>query len=105
VAIVGKELKTVQTTHEILQILDIFLLHKTLAKLLLANSNCKNVKELNCKQLSTRLFRRDSSDSEKLIQRILFATNKYLFKKLNKNSFNTNPIVENEVCYDKNNKK
>ena len=55
-AIVGKELKIERTTYEILQILGISLLDKTPVKELLANNDYKNVKGLNCKQLSLSLF-------------------------------------------------
>ena len=56
VAIIGKELKIGRSTYEILQILGISLLDKTPVKELLANSDYKNVKELNCNQLSLNLF-------------------------------------------------
>ena len=56
VAIIGKELKIGRSTYEILQILGISLLDKTPVKELLANNDYKNVKELNCKQLSLSLF-------------------------------------------------
>jgi len=56
VAIIGKELKIVRSTYEILQILGISLLDKTPVKELLANNDYKNVKELNYKQLSLSLF-------------------------------------------------
>ena len=56
VAIVGKELKIDRSTYEILQILGISLLDKTPVKELLANNDYKNVKELDCKQLSLSLF-------------------------------------------------
>lgn len=56
VAIVGKELKVDRTTYEILQILGISLLDKTPVKELLTNTDYKNVKELEYKQLSLSLF-------------------------------------------------
>ena len=56
VAIVGKELKIQRTTYEILQILGISLLDKTPVIELLTNTDYKNVKELDDKQLSLSLF-------------------------------------------------
>lgn len=56
VAIVGKELKIQRTTYEILQILGISLLDKTPVIELLTNTDYKNVKELDYKQLSLSLF-------------------------------------------------
>ncbi len=56
VAIIGKELKVDRKIYEILQILGISLLDKTPVKELLTNNDYKNVKELNCKQLSLSLF-------------------------------------------------
>jgi hypothetical protein len=56
VAIVGHNLKIDRSTYEILQILGISLLDKTPVTELLTNMDCKNVNELNCKQLSLSLF-------------------------------------------------
>lgn len=56
VAIVGKELKLERSTYEILQILGISLLDKTLINELFTKIDCKNVKELNYGQLSLSLF-------------------------------------------------
>jgi hypothetical protein len=56
VAIVGNELKIERSTYEILQVLGISLLDKTPINELLANTDYKDVKELNCKQLSLSLF-------------------------------------------------
>ena len=56
VAIVGKELKIDRTIYEIFQIPGTSLLDKTPVKELLANNDYKNIKELNCKQLSLSLF-------------------------------------------------
>jgi len=56
VAIVKNELKINRSTYEILQILGISLLDKTPVKELFTNIDYNNVKELNYKQLSLRLF-------------------------------------------------
>ena len=56
VATVGKELKIERSTYEILQILGISLLDKTLINELLTSIDYKNVKELNYNQLSLSLF-------------------------------------------------
>jgi hypothetical protein len=56
VAIIGHDLKIEHSTYEILQILGISLLDKTPVKELFTNIDCKDVKELNYKQLSLRLF-------------------------------------------------
>jgi hypothetical protein len=55
-AIVRKEQKICRSTCKILQILGISLLDKPPVKELLINNDYKNVKELNCKQLSLSLF-------------------------------------------------
>lgn len=52
VAIVGYELKIDRSTYEILQVLGISLLDKTPVKELFTNIDYKDVKELNCNQLS-----------------------------------------------------
>ena len=56
VAIVGKELKIERSTYEILQVIGISLLDKTPVNELFANVDYKDVKELDCKQLSLSLF-------------------------------------------------
>jgi len=56
VAIVGKELKIERSTYEILQVIGISLLDKTPVNELFANADYKDVKELDCKQLSLSLF-------------------------------------------------
>jgi hypothetical protein len=56
VAIVGKELKIERSTYEILQVIGISLLDKTPVNELFANTDYKDVKELDCKQLSLSLF-------------------------------------------------
>ena len=56
VAIVGKELKIERSTYEILQVIGISLLDKTPINELFANIDYKDVKELDCKQLSLSLF-------------------------------------------------
>lgn len=56
VAIVGKELKIDRSTYEILQVIGISLLDKTPVNELLANKDYKDVKELDCNQLSLSLF-------------------------------------------------
>lgn len=56
VAIVGKELKIERSTYEILQVIGISLLDKTPVNELFANIDYKDVKELDCKQLSLSLF-------------------------------------------------
>ncbi len=56
VAIVGNELKIERSTYEILQVIGISLLDKTPINELLANTDYKDVKELDCKQLSLSLF-------------------------------------------------
>ena len=56
VAIVGKELKIERSTYEILQVIGISLLDKTPVNELFANTDYKDVKELNYNQLSFNLF-------------------------------------------------
>lgn len=56
VAIVGKELKIDRSTYEILQVIGISLLDKTPVNELFANKDYKDVKELDCNQLSLSLF-------------------------------------------------
>jgi transposase len=56
VAIVGYDLKIERSTYEILQVLGISLLDKTPVKELFTNIDNKDVKELNCNQLSISLF-------------------------------------------------
>jgi hypothetical protein len=56
VSIVGNELKISRSTYEILQVIGISLLDKTPVNELLANVDYKDVKELNCNQLSLSLF-------------------------------------------------
>ena len=56
VAIIGKELKIDRSTYEILQVIGISLLDKTPVNELFANKDYKDVKELDCKQLSLSLF-------------------------------------------------
>lgn len=56
VAIVGKELKIQRSTYEILQVIGISLLDKTPVNELFANTDYKDVKELDCNQLSLSLF-------------------------------------------------
>jgi hypothetical protein len=56
VSIVGSELKISRSTYEILQVIGISLLDKTPVNELLANVDYKDVKELNCNQLSLNLF-------------------------------------------------
>jgi hypothetical protein len=56
VAIVGKELKIDRSTYEILQVIGISLLDKTPVNELFASADYKDVKELDCKQLSLSLF-------------------------------------------------
>jgi hypothetical protein len=56
VAIIGKELKIERSTYEILQVLGISLLDKTPVNELFANTDYKDVKELDYKQLSLSLF-------------------------------------------------
>lgn len=56
VAIVGNELKIERSTYEILQVIGISLLDKTPVNELFANLDYKDVKELDCKQLSLSLF-------------------------------------------------
>ncbi len=56
VAIVGNKLKVDRSIYEILQILSISLLDKTPVKEILTKCDCKNVKELNNKQLTISGF-------------------------------------------------
>ncbi len=56
VSIIGNELKISRSTYEILQVIGISLLDKTPVNELLANVDYKDVKELNCNQLSLSLF-------------------------------------------------
>jgi IS4 transposase len=56
VAIVAEELKTGRSTYEMLQVISISLLDKTPVNELLKKIDYKDVKELNCKQLSLSLF-------------------------------------------------
>lgn len=56
VAIVATELKTDRSTYEILQVMGISLLDKTPVNELLKKIDYKDVKELNCNQLSLSLF-------------------------------------------------
>ena len=56
VSIIGNELKISRSTYEILQVVGISLLDKTPVNELLANVDYKDVKELNCNQLSLSLF-------------------------------------------------
>jgi len=56
VAIVAKELKSDRSTYEILQVIGISILDKTTVNELLKNIDYKDVKELNCNQLSISLF-------------------------------------------------
>lgn len=56
VAIIGKELKIDRSTYEILQVIGISLLDKTPVNELFTNTDYKDVKELDCKQLSLSLF-------------------------------------------------
>ena len=56
VAIVAEELKTDHSTYEILQVIGISLLDKTPVNELLRKIDYKDVKELNCNQLSLSLF-------------------------------------------------
>lgn len=56
VAIVGNKLKSERRIYEILQILSISLLDKTPVKQILTNSNYKDVKEQECKQLKINGF-------------------------------------------------
>jgi len=56
VAIIGKELKIERSTYEILQVIGISLLDKTPVNELFANTDYKDVKELDCNQLSLSLF-------------------------------------------------
>ncbi len=51
VAMIGYELKVERPIYEILQILSISLLDKAPVKEILTNCDCKNVKELDNKQL------------------------------------------------------
>lgn len=55
-AIVADELKTDRSTYEILQVIGISLLDKTPVNELLRKIDYKDVKELNCNQLSLSLF-------------------------------------------------
>ena len=56
VSIIGKELKIERSTYEILQVIGISLLDKTPVDELFVNVDYKDVKELDCKQLSLSLF-------------------------------------------------
>ena len=56
VAIVAEDLKTGRSTYEMLQVIGISLLDKTPVNELLKKIDYKDVKELNCKQLSLSLF-------------------------------------------------
>ena len=56
VSIIGNELKISRSTYEILQVVGISLLDKTPVNELLANVDYKDVKELNCNQMSLSLF-------------------------------------------------
>jgi hypothetical protein len=56
VAIVAEDLKTGRSTYEMLQVISISLLDKTPVNELLKKIDYKDVKELNCKQLSLSLF-------------------------------------------------
>jgi hypothetical protein len=56
VAIVGNKLKVDRSIYEILQILSISLLDKTPVREILTKCDYKNVKELNCKQLTISGF-------------------------------------------------
>ncbi len=56
VAIVAEELKSDRSTYEILQVTGISLLDKTPVNELLTNIDYKDVKALNCSQLSLSLF-------------------------------------------------
>ena len=56
VSIIGNELKISRSTYEILQVIGISLLDKTPVNELLANVDYKDVKLLNCNQLSLSLF-------------------------------------------------
>jgi len=56
VAIVAEELKTGRSTYEMLQVISISLLDKTPVNELLKRIDYKDVKELNCNQLSLSLF-------------------------------------------------
>lgn len=56
VAIVGKELKIERSTYKILQVIGISLLDKTPVNELFANTDYKDVKELDCNQQSLSLF-------------------------------------------------
>ncbi|WP_439699234.1 IS4 family transposase [Mucilaginibacter sp. AW1-7] len=56
VAIVAKDLKTGRSTYEMLQVISISLLDKTPVNDLLKKIDYKDVKELNCNQLSLSLF-------------------------------------------------
>jgi hypothetical protein len=56
VAIVAEDLKTGRSTYEILQVIGISLLDKTPVNELLKKIDYKDVKELNCNQLSLSLF-------------------------------------------------
>lgn len=54
--LVAEELKSDRSTYEILQVIGISLLDKTPVNELLTNIDYKDVKELNCNQLSLNLF-------------------------------------------------
>ena len=56
VALVAEELKTGRSTYEMLQVIGISLLDKTPVNELLKRIDYKDVKELNCNQLSLSLF-------------------------------------------------
>jgi len=56
VAIVAEDLKTGRSTYEMLQVISISLLDKTPVNELLKKIDYKDVKELNCNQLSLSLF-------------------------------------------------
>ena len=56
VAIVAQDLKTGRSTYEMLQVISISLLDKTPVNELLKKIDYKDVKELNCNQLSLSLF-------------------------------------------------
>jgi len=56
VAIIGHDLKLERSTHEILTVLGISLLNKTLVKELFSKIDNNDVKDININQLSISLF-------------------------------------------------
>jgi hypothetical protein len=66
VAIVGADLKIERSTYEILQVVGISLLDKTLVTELLTNTDCKNIKALFYNQLSINWIEVDTSEQRRV---------------------------------------